>query len=197
MNELSNKLETFYDLSETEQQNTLESVLAIANSDPEKFMQGIYKEEFNNLNFLPIIYEALSKDLNNWADFFLAEINRLFETARKSITPKKILNHLNEFAYIDPKRFKHRDKIIDILKKELENDHPTFRYYAISLLPDFVEENDYQTIKKIKSLLTDPNWKIRYWTHLALQDLNKLENHEKLSLTDRIKVKLMDTMKFE
>tara|TARA_R110001583_G_scaffold16041_1_gene65102 strand:- start:60 stop:656 length:597 start_codon:yes stop_codon:yes gene_type:complete len=195
--DIANKLESFYDLSKSEQEDTLISVLKIANSDPINFKEIIIQEEFNGLNNLPVFYEALTKDLQNWDDFFLTEINRLFETARKSKTPSKILSHLDELSYIDPNKFKHRDEFIRILKKELNNDHPTFRYYAISLIPDFIEKDDFQTIKELRKHLTDSDWKIRYWTHLALQDIDELKKYDKLSLYDRIRVELMDTLNFK
>ncbi len=197
IHEIANKLDSFYDLSKSEQETTLKSILTIANSDPIKFKEIIRQEEFNELNNLPIFYEALTKDLPNWDDFFLSEINRLFETARKSKTPNKILNHIDELSFIDSNEFKYRDEYIRILKKELNNDHPTFRYYAISLIPDFIKKDDFQTIKELRKHLADSDWKIRYWTHLALQDINELKNDDKLSLSDRIRAKLLDTLNFK
>lgn len=194
---LKENLELFYVLTETEQQATLMHVLELANSNPERFQQAIYHEEFNNLNYLPIIYEALAKDLTNWADFFLSELIRLLEIAKKSKTPKNILNHFDELSFIDPKNFQHTEKFIDTLNKELDNSHPTFRFYAISLLPDFIEKDNTFIINRMKRHLTDPDWRIRYWTYLYLQDLDAIGKSEKLSLVDKIRAKLFDTLNFE
>lgn len=195
-NDLTNKLEMFYRLSEHEQQETLTTILIIANSNPEQFIQAIQNETFDRLNHLPIIYEALAQDLDKWSDFFLNELNRLLETARKSKLPYKILNNLEEFAYIYPNKFKHRDKFVSILNEELENEHPTFRYYAVDLLTDFVKDDDTQTLNKMRQRLSDSNWRIRYWTYMNLHDLGQLNKHDTLSWTDRIKSKWLDTLKF-
>lgn len=197
-NNLINKLEMFYDLQEHEQQETLRSILNIANDNPEKFRHAIQNEKFDRLNNLPIIYEALSKDLDNWADFFITEIERLFESAKQSNTPYNILNHLEEFAYIDPNKFKHRDKIVEILIAQLDNVNPTFRYYALDLLTDFVKDDDIPTINIVRKHLNDENWRIRYWTYLNLKDIGALdERHDKLSWTDTLRSKFLDNLKFQ
>ncbi|MCH6233649.1 hypothetical protein [Cognataquiflexum rubidum] len=197
-NNLINKLEKFYDLNDHEKQETLISILNLANDNPEKFIKAIQNEKFNRLNNLPIIYEALSKDLDNWADFFITEIERLFETAKQSNTPYSILNHLQEFTFIDPDKFKHRDRIVEILATQLDNENSTFRFCALDLLPDFVKDDDMLTINKMKKLLKDENWRIRYWTYLNLKDIGVLdEQNDKLSWTDRLRSKFLNNLKFQ
>lgn len=197
MNELVNNLEAFADKNIQEQQAMLSAILRKANSDPEKFRQEMIRGGFNKPDQLRIIYEALSKDPETWSHFFLEETERILNAARKSETPEKILKLLTEFSFINPDHFFYREKLVEILNNELDNKVPVFRYYAISMLHDFVESNDYDTIARMKQLLKDPEWRIRYWTFFILKDLNLLDNLEKLSLTDRIKARLSDTLNFK
>ncbi len=195
--ELTTKIDSFYDQPEEKKQDTLKSVLAFANANPKEFQEIIYKEEFNEMNRLPIFYEALSEDPDSWSDFFLKELNRLLETARKSTNPSIILNYLKEFSFIDAESFKYRKEFIQILKKELENPHPTFRYYAIEGIADFMDKNDYALIDHLKRHLVDPNWRVRYWAQLIVADLTKGENPPKLSFSDRLRAVFMNPFGFE
>ncbi len=195
-NELIGIFKIFDNLTVEQQTESLTTILEIANADPTKLQEAVKNEEFNEENHLPILYEALSKDMDRWADFFLIEIKRILDNAKRSKTPKKILNLLDEFAFINPDNFKHREEFVEILKKELDHENPIFRYYAISLLPDFVKESDYNAINKLKQTLRDPNWRIRYWAYLALCDLNKIDRQE-LSVFDSFRSKFLDTLKFE
>jgi hypothetical protein len=196
-NELIGIFKIFDDLTIEQQRESLMAILEIANTDPAKLEEAVKNKEFNEENHLPILYEALSKDMDRWADFFLIEIKRILDNAKKSKTPKKVLNLLDEFAFIDPDTFKHRAEFVEILKRELDHKNPIFRYYAVSLLSDFVKENDYNAMDKLKRMLGDPNWRIRYWAYVALRDLTKIGRQEQLSLFDRFRSKFLDTLKFE
>jgi len=196
-NDLDAGLDSFYDKTEIEKQKILAKILDYANSAPNEFITVVQSEGFNEPNHLPIFYEALSKDLTKWADFFLSEINRLFEIAKTGSEPNKVLTYLNELSFIKPQNFKHRDMFVKILRQELDTHIPIFRYYAINLLTDFVRKDDYSTINKVREYLKDFNWRIRYVSFLFLKDLEKLESYEKLSWTDKLRVNFMNPTKFE
>ncbi|WP_426061423.1 hypothetical protein [Hymenobacter sp. B1770] len=193
---LSKKLDSFYEQTNIEKEDTLKELLETINTAPEDFIKSFYNERFNYLNNLPIIYEALSKDLTNWADFFLDEIRRLFATAETVDFPRQVLTHLDELSFIDAEAFKHRDAFVAILSTHLENQHVTFRYYALSLIPDFVRNDDLQTINKIRKRLKDSDWRIRYWAFMALKDLSKLNSSDRLSVMDVLRSKIMSTISF-
>ncbi|MCZ4408221.1 hypothetical protein O3Q51_05345 [Cryomorphaceae bacterium 1068] len=195
--ELIVKIDSFYDQPVEKQDDTLREVLAFANANPQKFKEIIHNEEFNELNQLPIYYEALSHDLDNWSDFFLEELNRLLAAARKSARPRTVLNHIQEFSFIKADQFKYSNDFIEILKKELDNPHPTFRYCAISGIADFMERNDHDLIDHLKKHLHDPNWRVRYWTRLTVEDLTKGSKPPKLLIADRLRAVFMSPLDFE
>ena len=194
---LSQRINSFYEQTDSEKQATLGELLQIINLAPKEFTDSIRNEKFDYLNHLPIIYEALSNDLNNWADFFLAELKRLLAAAKTIDSPKRVLTHLDEFSFIDADAFKHRDAFVAILGAELDNQHRTFRYYAISLLPDFIRKDDISTVSKLRGRLQDPDWRIRYWAFMALKDLDKLDSTDFLSAADMLRSKLMNTINFK
>ncbi|WP_125932426.1 HEAT repeat domain-containing protein [Hymenobacter glacialis] len=194
---LLQRIEGFYEQTNTEKQATLGELLQTINLAPKEFIESFHSEKFDYLNNLPIIYEALSNDLNNWADFFLAELKRLIATAKAGDSPKRVLTHLDELSFIDAEIFKHRDAFVAILSAELDNPHRTFRYYAISLLPDFIRQDDTSATNKLRGRLQDPDWRIRYWAFKALQDLDKLSSTDRLSVPDMLRSKLVNTINFQ
>jgi len=195
--DLFHRLDSFYDETEEKKQEVLRSILMYGNSHTQELKQLIYDQKFDDINHLAIFYEALSEDMEKWGDFFLAELKRLLDKAHQSAKPDSILNHLKELAFIDSESFKHRGEFIEILKKELDNPHPTFRYYAIWTLSDFIDKNDSAMIGRIKEHLNDPDWRIRYWTHIIMRDLDGSDNAYKITWLDRLRATFLNTLKFE
>jgi len=195
--DLLEQLDVFYELEEQEQEAVLAEVLLVANSDKEAFAKEIQQADFDEVIHLPIFYEAMSRDMGNWADFFLSEFKRVLSIAKSSQTPADVLCHLDEFVFILFEDFKYRNEFAKILKQELSNSIPVFRYYALSLLPEFADENDYEMISQFRAMLHDQNWKIRYWAYLSLRDLDHLESGDKLSFLDKFKAKYFNPLKFD
>lgn len=193
----SHKLDRFYELTTEEQKHCLDSILKIANSNPEEFTKHVQQISLNPENHLPHIYEALSDDLEKWSTFFLNEYERLVEIAKRSDNPNEALNHLKEFLFINPDEFKHREELLVLLKRDLKNQHSTFRYYAVTLLSHFITSKDFHLINLLKESLKDDDWKVRYWTYMELKDLVALETHEEISLLDKVRVRFFDTLKFK
>ena len=185
-------LDEFYDLSEQEEEKILATILKMANSQPEEFIKIMRELEAIDYS---ILHEALAEDMENWSDFFLDELKRILKSAKETSHPVKTLVYLDEFINIDPEEFKHRDELINILRKELKNEHPAFRYWAINLITDFMKEGDYMTIKSLEKHLVDPDWRVRYWTYMILNEIKK-PNKYKLSFIDKIRSKIFDPFKF-
>lgn len=195
---LSDKIDNFYDLSESEQQSTLKLILETANSNPESFVSYIQTLPLDEDNNIAVIYEALSKDLGNWSEFFLNELNRILNLARKSPQPMKILDNADNLAFAgSADKFKCRSQFIETLQKEMNNENPAFRYIAVWLLPDFTDYTDKVSISRLRKCLIDPDWRIRVTAHGSLSDLNALEPDDKLSLQDKLRKKMMDSDKFD
>jgi hypothetical protein len=193
--DLSSRLASYYELPLAEQQATRKLVLAVANADPAAFIQLIYQQKFETVadelaNNLPVFYEALAADLSHWDDFFIQEAQRLFALARTARAPQKILTYLDEFCFIKATEFKHRDKLVALLSKELESETLAFRYYAASLLPDFITLTDFKTIDKLRHLLHDSDWRVRYRVYGDLKDLGLLAEQDALSWIDKLRAQI-------
>lgn len=192
---LLNRLQSFYEQSPSEKELTLKLVLEEANANPTAFIQVVHQQKFetvadNLANNLAIFYEAMATDLSNWADFFIQEAHRLFVLARMTPAPQKILTHLDAFCFIEADDFKNRSELIAILSKELTSENLAFRYYASSLLPDFIKPTDFGAIDKLRQLLHDPNWRVRYRVYQDLKDLKLLTEQDTLSLVDKVRARL-------
>ncbi len=107
------------------------------------------------------------------------------------------INHIQELSFIEADQFKYSEEFVDILKKELDNPHPTFRYFAIRGIADFMETNDYALIDHLKRHLHDPNWRVRYWTQSIIEDLTKKMSPPKLSIADRLRAVFLSPLDFE
>ena len=64
--ELLKILDSFYDLSEGEEEKAIASILKMANEHPGEFTEIIKDIESGDIS---IIYEALGNDMDNWNDF--------------------------------------------------------------------------------------------------------------------------------
>jgi len=192
--ELIDLLNSYYELTPAEQLTTRKLVLEIANADPTAFIQLIHQQKFETVddelaNKLPVFYEALAADLINWADFFLQEAQRLFALAYTAKAPQKVLIYLDEFCFIDAAKFKHRDALVALLNKELDSKLLASRYYAASLLPDFIKPTDFITVNKWRQLLSDSDWHVRYRVYGDLKDLNMLAENDTLSWMDKLRAR--------
>jgi hypothetical protein len=193
--DLSSRLASYYALPLAEQQATRKLVLEVANADPTAFVELIHQQKFETVtdeltNNLPVFYEALAADLNKWGGFFIQEAQRLFTLARTAKAPQKILTYLDEFCFIKAAEFQHRDALVALLSKELESELLAARYYAASLLPDFIKPTDFKTIEKLRQLLHDSDWRVRYRVYGDLKDLNLLSEHDALSWIDKLRAQI-------
>jgi hypothetical protein len=195
--DLNQDLGQYYQLPVDQQESIRKKILKIANSNPEKFKASVRSIDVETDDHLPVIYEALAPDTKRWGSFFIEEARRIIESASHTDKPYHILCLLDEFFYLDKDQFAERPLLIELLKKELENEHPTFRYFAVNLLPEFVEVDDKETIRLLQERLSDHDWRVRYWTHKNLQDMGHLPDGHKISFHDRFLSKMSNTMKFD
>ncbi|GAA4497724.1 hypothetical protein GCM10023172_13140 [Hymenobacter ginsengisoli] len=108
---LASRLASYYELPPVAQRETRKLVLETANADPAAFIRLVHAQKFETVadelsNKLPIFYEALATDLDNWGDFFMQEAQRLFALARTATAPQKVLTYLDEFSFISAAEFK-------------------------------------------------------------------------------------------
>ncbi|RLD86524.1 MAG: hypothetical protein DRJ07_00550 [Bacteroidetes bacterium] len=185
-------LDEFYDLSEAGEENALAKILKISNKNPSEISDIVKELKTDDIS---IVYEALAADMKNWSDFFLNEAKRIIELAKKSDIPADVLVYLDEFINIDPEEFKYSDELVDMMKKELKNEHPAFRYWAMSMIADFRKEGDILSTKLFENHLTDPDWRLRYWAYIYLNEIRETGKY-KLSLMDKIRSKILKPYKF-
>ncbi|NML63966.1 hypothetical protein HHL22_01995 [Hymenobacter sp. RP-2-7] len=162
---------TYYDLAQTEQRAVLRDILIAADADPAGFVQQVEQEPFNELNNLPVFYEALAQGADRWSDFFLAEAQRLLAAASSVAEPAKVLTHLREFAFLSTTGFSHRRKLVALFGPILRHANPIFRFHAVQLLGEFVSSSDRVVMQDMQALQRDVNWRVRYVAYLTLLDV--------------------------
>jgi DNA-directed RNA polymerase subunit F len=185
-------IDKLFDLPEDKEKKTLNEILRMANEQPDELKQIVKELEQDEISF---VYEALALDMDNWSDFFLDEAKRILEKAKQSYEPERVLRYLDEFIFIEPNEFKHSKELVDLMKAELDHENPAFRYWALSIISDFMEEGDYITSKLIEKRLSDTDWRIRYWTYTLLKEKKEKAKY-KLSLIDKIRAKILDPYTF-
>ena len=196
MKAFTEKFNDFYNLTESNQNELLNEVLKTANNNPEAFKKLVAQLEFGLECPLPFIYEALSKDLENWGSFYVDEFQRLLKLANANNVPKNYLTYLSEFSYLKPEEFKERNEIVRLAIAQLGNPQAIFRYYAYNVLFDMYLDNDDSLKDILIKGLKDKDWRIRYWTHLNCEDFNLLPKGHSLKLTDRLRAMIFDTVKY-
>ncbi len=195
--DLKKDLEQYYSIPVEEQESLRAKILRYANASPDALIQFVQTVDLETDDYLPVIYEALAEDTGRWGSFFVEEAKRIFDAARNTEKPYHILCLLDEFIYLDTDQFEERFQLVEIFKNELNNEHPTFRYFAVNLLPEFLTDADTDIIALLQERLSDHDWRVRYWTHKNLQDMGQLPEGHKISFHDRFLSKLSNTMKFD
>ena len=190
--EFENRIRIFWDSSdESEKQLLLDDILHYANSNSQAFKNDITEIIFDkDLQPLPIILEALSKDTSNWGDLYVDVLDDIFETAKKSEKPNEILSSLMEFAYIEEDDKPYIQKIADRLYKELSTDTLETKLAAIWTLPNYLDNNSIRNrdvmVNALQQLLYDNNWKVRVVAFKSLGYGNLLPARHSLSFTDKL-----------
>lgn len=195
MNEFVNKfklpIDSFWDVGEDEKNKVLNDILMYANSNQQKFKSEINQVKFDNeLMPLPIVSEALSKDTENWGQFYVELLDDILETAKQSSKPNDILNNLQEFSYIEDDSRPFVQKIVDRLFKELDSENLDIKLASIWTLPNYLDNNSIRNksliIDKLQQQLYDHNWKVRVVAFKSLGFESLLPEGHKLSLKDKL-----------
>ena len=166
MNEFVNKFKTqidsFWEVGEDDKKNVLSDILKYANSNQQKFKNEINQIKFDKeLMALPIISEALSKDTENWGQFYIDLLDDILETAKQSSKPNDILNSLQEFSYIENDSRPFVQNIVDKLYNELNSENLNVKLASIWTLPNYLDNNSIRNkssiIDKLQQQLYDKN----------------------------------------
>ena len=193
---LKEEFENYHDLSKAEQESFRNSLLETANQNPAGFISLVHQAPFGSDCPLPIIYQALANDLDQWGSFFVDEFQRLYQLARTAKNPKQYLCNLKEYYFIDPENFKEREALVQLAISELENEQPIFRHYAYNTLFEIDLENDHSMDHILQRGLYDPDWRIRYWTWSNCDAYEILPDRFNLSWLDKLKAYVFDVLKY-
>ena len=152
---------------------------------------------FENSSTLFEVYVALAAEPDNWEDFFLEELERLFDAAKSAADPVAVLTHLEAFAYLAAKEGGAlQRRLRQRLQKELDAKNPFIRRRATWAIGDFLYASNYDVIGKLKQALTDdPDWRVRYYANTALEHIDKLPAKYRKPFIDKIRALFMNPFK--
>jgi len=192
-NRLNEILENYDTFSDEAEEKAYQEIIDFAENNFDKFKTFLQKQDQIDYG---ILIDALSQDTKKWSDLFFDEMKRIFIEAEKAEKPVEIIMFLDEFVFIELDDFSYSKDLVDFIQPYLKHKLPVFRYWALSLLSEFMEENDTVFIKLLEQYLKDENWRIRYWAYAYLTELRGKGKY-KLSLSDKIKAKLNAPYKFD
>ncbi len=188
----SDRIKGFWDLDEMGSEALLKDILQHANANPQKFRQDIEPVLFDEeLEPLPIILEALSKDTDTWGQFYVDILHKIVEEAQNYSDPSGILFNLLEFTYIENDHRPFVQKIVDRIYKETDSENLSIKLAAVSTLPPYLKNTSIKNrsliLASLQQKLQDQNWKVRYVSFKALEYENLLPAGSKLSIADKIR----------
>jgi hypothetical protein len=186
------RIKGFWDLDEPGSEALLKDILQHANTNPQKFRQDIEPVLFDEeLEPLPIILEALSKDTDTWGQFYVDILHKIVEEAQNYSDPSGILFNLLEFTYIENDHRPFVQKIVDRIYKETDSENLSIKLAAVSTLPPYLKNTSIKNrsliLESLQQKLHDKNWKVRYVSFKALEYENLLPAGSKLSIADKIR----------
>lgn len=182
MNELLDQFhahfKNYYKLKENAQQYILAELREYANGNPRQFKADL-KEFWFDRKIMPLdfVIQALAKDNEQWEPFFIELLETVIEKAKKSNKPKLYLSIMSAFVYIEMENKEFGQKVVDILKPELDAKCLPLKLAAIENLTyycnnPFINDKDL-LIETLRSNLYELNWKVRVvaFNYLGYEDL--------------------------
>lgn len=186
------RMKAFWEeMPENEMQSLFNDILVYANANPESFKAELAEFQFDvNLQPLPIILEALSRNTDRWGQFYVDLLDTILAKTKTAKDPQAMIDHLIEYCLVEyhPKLFvKH---IAARLHKELLADNLYTKCAAISMLPNYLEnpvvEDKEEILAEIKRKLKNPKWQVRYIAYISLKNTKRLPPNYKLSFKDKL-----------
>lgn len=186
------RIKGFWDLGEAGTDALLKDILNHANANPQKFRHDIEPVLFDEeLEPMPIILEALSKDTDTWGQFYVDILHKIFEEAQNYNDPSGVLFNLIEFTYIENDQRPFVQKIVDRIYKETDSENLFIKLAAVSTLPPYLKNTSIKNrsliLESLQQKLHDKNWKVRYVSFKSLGFENLLPDGSKLSIADKIR----------
>lgn len=193
--DFKNKIENFYDLSETESDSFLEELNFRINRNPEGF-----KDFMSNLGYgfesdRGIYYEALIKlNPQNWHNYILNELKLLLSKAEGgdknaenelgSVNWLTDISKMNSEFYYQTKSFlftKLNSKIVEIRELSLTAIFDIFHHLN--------EKPKSEEVILLQECLKDSNFKNKIYAYSGLKEANLVPKDFKFTTIEKIKVK--------
>lgn len=196
-----NQDQSFYDLDEYEQDAILAQIRTYANENKSRFTKEVRALDLTDeLSPLPLIYEAIASDPDNWSDFFCDEIKRVLDFSLTIDKPAATLDNLQELIFnLDTTDAPHIRKMMVTLGPYLASAKAIVRREAIFLISGILNsENakDYPSlVSGIVERLKDPDWRVRHLAYLALKDAGALPDGYKPFLLDQLRRQFFNPFK--
>ncbi|MGB3717300.1 MAG: hypothetical protein WA996_22995 [Candidatus Promineifilaceae bacterium] len=168
-------------------------LLRYASEDRDAFIAEVRAIPPEEMPYLSDIYEALSFDPVPWSGFYLDEVDRLLEQARRSQDPAEILEPLDAFwlLSLDEDALQLRQDLLGRFSENLDDENIFIRRKCVVLVGDFVGRKDFKVLNKLELLVqSDPDWRVRYLAYQALEDVHpKRAERVKLPLWIRLRAR--------
>lgn len=187
-------LDLFTSLEGDQREQYLQEVVDFARSYENELKRYCLMVKPTDFCSLLVIYEALStveEETGAWAGFLADEFIRIFEGAKKAPNPSSYMYSIEYITILHPSNKSLEQKIIGYLCKELASSKDIIKYKAARLLSYWIDEDNFSenqvAIRKIKTLLEDGNWKIRWNAHDILKGYGIYQRENKLGFMDRFR----------
>jgi len=140
-----------HQLHEEERYRLFAELRIVALNNRAEFMTAVRALPFENSNTLFAVYMALAGEPELWEDFFLEEVERLFNAAQSTADPVAVLTHLEAFAYLSAKEEGALQRRLRLrFQKEFDASNVAIRRRAIWAIGDFLYASNYDVISKLK-----------------------------------------------
>lgn len=181
----------FWEADKAGKEALLHEVLIAANADPDRFRKYWAEVELDPASApWSVVLEALSKDLDQWGDFYSEQLDRVLTAAESVADPTGMLNLLAEYCYVEADHRPFIQRIVDRLVDGLGSRNWAVRAACVSMLTYYVDnpvvKDKEQTISMMRRRLMDIDLRVRYLAHQALHYEGLLPAGFKLSLKDRL-----------
>jgi hypothetical protein len=191
------KIDDLAILDEQEQNKLFDDFVEIAKSNKENLMPLIKNISPERGDLLNCIYDNLMSQIDDWQDFFIDELKRLFSAAEYSQNYKEIFVGLDGFTYIN---VEEDSKFFEEIRNELLfrtfSSNMSIKRNAVWMLKFFLFKNNLNCISKLQELTEDIDWKTRCLANLALNELNGRYEYANMDLSDKIRYKFKDAFDF-
>jgi len=194
--DLKNKIENFYDLSEIESNSFLEELNFRINRNPEEFKKFMSNLGYGFESNREIYYEALVKtNPQNWQNYILNELKLLLLKVEEG--DKKAENDLDSINWLTdiPKmnsEFYHQTK--SFLFTKLNSKIVEIRELSLTAIFDIFhrlkEKPKSEEVILLQKGLKDSNFKNKIYAYSDLKEANLIPKDFKFTTIEKIKIKI-------